>query len=110
MATDEQVLEVRENIGEVIPAGGEEADTMFTNAQIGTWIDGSATLDGATLAGWKKKMANLADLVDVTDGAASRALSDAFDHAAEMVKVYTKIVSQGPTGGRTRIGRIVRTS
>lgn len=108
MATlQEMTIEVRENLGEVIPSGGTDADTMFTDAQIATWINNTANLDAATLRGWKVKLANYANLVNVTDGAASREMSDLFDHAQEMVKYYGKL-AVGPTSGRSRVGRIVR--
>jgi hypothetical protein len=108
MATiQENITEVRENIGEVIPEGGVEGDTMFTDAQIATWINNTASNDEASLRGWKIKMANFANLVNVTDGAASREFSDLFDHAVTMVKTYTKLAS-GPAAGRSRVGKIVR--
>lgn len=107
MATDDQVIEVRENIGEQIPADGAETDTLFTDDQIKAWIDGTSNLDAASLRGWKVKMAHFANLVNVTDGAASREMSDLFEHAQEMVKVYNKL-ALGPAAGRTRVGKIVR--
>jgi len=107
MATEAQVNEVRENIGETIPANGVDSDTMFTDEQIIAWIDGTTNLDAASLRGWKVKLAHFANLVNVTDGAASREMSDLFEHAKEMVKTYTKL-AQGPAAGRTRVGRIVR--
>lgn len=108
MATvQEQIAEVRENIGEQIPSEGVETDTMFMDTQIETWIINAGSVNGASLRGWKVKMAHFANLVNVTDGAASREMSDLFDHAQEMVKIYTKL-AVGPTAGRTRVGRIVR--
>lgn len=107
MATADEIIAVRESIGELIPEGGSEGDTLFPDARISAWIDESSSLDAASLRGWKAKLASLSNLVDVTDGAASRALSDAFDHAQEMVRFYTKLAI-GPSAGRTRVGKIVR--
>lgn len=107
MAIQQDVNEVRENIGENIPAGGTEADTLFTDEQIEAWINDTSSLDSASLRGWKKKMAELANLANVTDGAASRTFSDLFEHAKQMVALYTDL-AVGPTAGRARVGKIVR--
>lgn len=107
MATQAEATEVREMIGEVIPEGGTEDDTLFTTERIEAWIDASATLEGAALTGWRRKAAHWAGLVSVTDGAASREFSDLFDHAQEMIKTYSKLAT--PSTGRTRVGKIVRT-
>lgn len=56
---------------------------------------------------WVMKAAKYASMVDVTEGNASRAMSDLHAHALAMVKNFQKS-SSGPTEGRTRIGRIRR--
>jgi hypothetical protein len=108
MTLADDITAVRETLGESIPVGGTEVDTMFTDNQVTAWVNGSSSLDAASLRGWKAKAANLSNLVNVTDGAASRELSDAFDHALEMIKLYTKTATGGATVGRTRVGKIVR--
>ena len=98
---------LRMRIGERIPEGGTAADTLFSEAELqGILSNNPDNPDGATLEGWEAKKATLADLVDVTDGAASRALSDAFAHASEMVNYYNK--KANGRSGRVRIGKIVR--
>jgi hypothetical protein len=106
-ASEDDLTEVRENIGETIPEGGAETDTLFTDEQIGKWIEGSPSLETASLKGWKKKMAYFSNLVNVTDGAAAREMSDLFIHAQAMVKLYTGLAA-GPTAGRSRVGKIIR--
>jgi hypothetical protein len=61
----------------------------------------------AALGGWRIKAAKYADLVDITEGNASRKMSQLYDHAEKMIKLYSGSRG-GPTEGRTRIGRIVR--
>lgn len=61
----------------------------------------------AAADGWTIKAAKYASLVDVTEGNASRAMSDLHGHALTMVKQFQRS-STGPTEGRTRIGRIRR--
>ena len=107
-ATPAQIIDVRENLGEVVPAGGTEADTLFTDVQISSWIDQGKGQAYATLTGWRKKMAHYANLVNVTDGAASRTFSDLFDHAVTMVRQWEGIIVSPATKGRTRVGKIVR--
>lgn len=108
-ATDANIRMVREALGETIPDSGTESDTLFTNEQVTGWLQNSVFLDAASYRGWLAKLALLVDLVNVTDGAASRELSDAHDHALAMVKLYAKL-ALGPASGRTRVGKIVRRS
>jgi hypothetical protein len=107
-ASAAQITDVRENLGETIPEGETAAATLFTDEQITSWIDQGKGLPYATLLGWRKKMAHYANLVNVTDGAASRTFSDLFDHAAAMVKFWSDQVVNPATKGRTRVGKIVR--
>ena len=103
MATiQEQIADVREMIGE--PA---EADSLFTDDRISSWINSASSLEAAALRGWRAKAAHFANLVNVTDGAASREMSDLLVNAQAMIKLYTGL-SRGPAFGRTRVGKIVR--
>lgn len=94
-------------LGETVGADQLEGDTMFTDEQIQTWIDHALSLEHAALRGWRAKLARYSDLVNVTDGAASRSFSDLSNNARYMVDLYSDLV-RGATFGRTRIGKIVR--
>lgn len=110
MAVDQNlVLELRENTGETIPEGGTAADTLFTEEQVERWITTTSSIEGAILKAWLVKQAYYSNLANVTDGAASRTFTDLFNHATQMVKQYTELAI-GPTAGRTRVGKIVRSS
>lgn len=99
---------LRDLLGEPIPTAGTDADTLFNDEQIeGLLSDAGGDLDRAAYEGWRIKAAHFVSLVDVTDGNASRAMSDMLDHAERMIRMYFRS-SSGPTEGRTRIGRIVR--
>lgn len=102
------IAEVRELLNEDIPAGGTEADTLFTDAQIQGWIDATSDTDSAVVIGWRAKAAKYADLVDTSEGTSKRAMSDLHEHALAMLKAYTD-AGAGGTGGRTRQHKIVRT-
>lgn len=99
---------LRNLLGEPIPASGTEADTLFTTAALTELLeDNNNNLDRAAYEGWRIKAAHYANLVDVTDGNATRAMSDLLDNADKMVRSYLRS-SDGPTEGRTRVGRIIR--
>jgi hypothetical protein len=99
---------VRRLLGESIPEGGSESDTLFTDAEIDDFLLlGGNNLERATYEGWRAKAARLSDLVNITEGNASRAMSDAHKHALDMVKQFARSAG-GPTEGRTRIGKIRR--
>lgn len=103
----EAVAELRDMLGEPIPEGGTETDTLFTDAQLGKWVINYTNLDYAAVKGWQVKMAHFADLVDVTDGASSRKLGDLLNHAERMIIMHRK-QALGPVAGRTRVGKIRR--
>lgn len=108
MALAAQVSQLRGMLGEVIPSGGTEADTLFTDIRIGEMVDeANGDLERAAYDAWREKAGMLANLVTVTEGAASREMSELHGKALEMVKLYAK-ASTGPTEGRARVGRIVR--
>lgn len=105
MATDAE--RVRRRLGERIPAGGTDADTMFSDAEIADLIsEADGDIEAAVAEGWKVKAAEAVDLVNTQEGTAKRNLSDVHDHALEQVK------ATGPGGAastpRTRLHRIVR--
>lgn len=107
VATPDEMIELRGMLAERVPIGGTADDTLFTDDQIRRWIDSNPDLERAAYEGWRQKAAEYANLVNVTDGAASREFSDLLSNAMEMVKLYAKSAS-GPTEGRARVGRIVR--
>jgi|SRR5882672_424352 len=99
---------LRALIGEKIPDGGEETDTQFSNVEMeNLLLDSGYHLERAAFEGWRLKAAIYADLVNVTEGNASRQMSDLHKHALDMVKAYS-VTSSVLTQGRTRIGRIRR--
>ena len=83
MATDSE--RVRQFLGEVIPSGGSENDTMFTNVQIeDLLLQADGDVDAAVLSGWRQKAAEFAELVDVQEGTSKRAMSDLHKNALAM--------------------------
>jgi hypothetical protein len=80
---------------------------IVSDDQITELLAESDDLERAALGGWRIKAAYYSKLVDVTEGNASRKMSQLFDHALDMIKSYSGSRG-GPTEGRTRIGKIVR--
>jgi len=101
--TDHERL--RTLLGESIPSGGSEADTLFTNAQIDDLLARYGTPTDSLAEGWAIKAAALSDLVDTTEGSSVRKMSQAHANALKQVEIFT---DAGSVGGRTHIGRIVR--
>lgn len=107
MATTAERLKLRGKIGETIPPGGTASDTLVTDMQIDEWIDGSSSLDAAAVEGWEYKLNHWAGLVNVSDGASARALSDLMEHGNARLAYYLRKL-QGFNRTRTRVGKIVR--
>ena len=80
---------------------------VITDDQINDLLSETSDLERAALGGWRIKAAYYADLIDITEGNASRKMSQLHAHAMAMIKSYSQSRG-GPTEGRTRIGRIVR--
>jgi hypothetical protein len=98
---------LRALIGESIPPGGEDVDTLFTEAEIQDILDQSDDVERAAYEAWREKAAKLANLVDTTEGNSQKKFSQLLDNANDMIKLYLRS-SGGPTEGRTRIGRLTR--
>jgi hypothetical protein len=101
--TDDERL--RTLLGESIPDGGTAADTLFTDEQITDLLARYGSPNDSLAEGWAIKAAALADLVDTTEGSSVRKMSQAHDAALKQVEIFT---DAGGVGGRTKIGRIVR--
>jgi hypothetical protein len=101
------IARLRAILGEDIPSGGEEGDTLFSDREVQEFIDSTPSLDRAGYEGWRVKAARLANLVDTTEGNSQKKYSQLHDNALEMIKMYQRS-SGGPTEGRARVGRIKR--
>lgn len=102
-------------LGEGIPASGSDADTMFTDEEVTDFLErGSAVnidypVEAAAFFGWQEKMANYANLVTVSEGNASRELTELHRGAQRMLEQFRGYVPT-PGRGRVRLGTIVRES
>lgn len=95
-------------LGEEVPEGGSEDDTMFKEDVILHFLElGADNLDRSAYEGWRAKAAKFASLVDTTEGNYSRKYGQLLDNATAMEKKYLRS-SGGLTEGRSRVGRIVR--
>lgn len=96
-------------LGEQIPSGGQDTDTMFTDQEIEHFLtEGFQDPKAAAYHGWLAKMANFANLANISEGNASRELGELHKAAQRMVDRYAGYAST-PGRGRARIGRISRT-
>jgi hypothetical protein len=105
MASPEDIARLRRLIGEKIPDGGSEVDTLFV--ELSDIIDAAPDMDRAALDGWREKAAALSNLVDTTEGNSQKKFSQLLDNALDMQKTWSRS-STGPTEGRARVGRIRR--
>lgn len=100
---------LRAYLGERIPAGGDEADTLFTENEITDlrlYFSGpDANMYLAAAEGWSRKAAIYADLADQMTAGTNEALGTLHGHALKQVDFYF-----GLAAGRrqARVGRIRR--
>lgn len=108
-SSTESIKLLREKLGESISEGGDETETFFSDTQLTDILARSATMDHAILDGWETKVAQWANLVNVVDGASSRAFSDLMENGEKMIARYRARVDQASNlQTRTRIGNIKR--
>jgi len=104
---------LRRLLGETIPSGGSESDTMFLTEEVtdflqkGTEANKDFAVEAAAYYGWRAKMAEFANLVNVNEGNAAREMSELHKAAKRMVDQFAGFVPT-PSRGRARIGNIVR--
>jgi hypothetical protein len=90
------------------PEPTDGSQPQFSNDQLQSALDGAAgNPERAAAEVWRWKAAAAASMVDVTEGNASRAMSDLQPQAMAMVKHFESSRS-GATEGRTTLGRIRR--
>lgn len=103
-----QIDQLRSDLGEPIPVGGDESDTLFTDEQIQDFLGrGNGSLTSSAFYGWTAKAALLANLVDIARGSSRDSLSQLHKQALAQVELYHRLSSSST--GRTRIGTIRRT-
>lgn len=101
MATEADINAVRENTATV-------GDANFTDIEIGASVD-EYGIDVTSAAIWRRKAAEYADLVDVSEAGSSHKFSDLHKNALEMAETYDKIEAAKPSvTGRVRVKKIVR--
>lgn len=99
---------LRQVLGEVIPFDGTADDTMFSDEEIDDFLDqGHGDVDASAFYGWRAKQGQLANLVNVTEGNASREMGELSKNAKRMMDQFAGFISTSGRG-RARIGRISR--
>lgn len=97
-------------LGEQIPENGSADDTMFSATEINNLLTlGHDSVEAAAYHGWLAKMAQYANLVTVSEGNASRELTELHKNAKRMVDEFRGWVPT-PGRGRARIGNITRST
>jgi len=97
---------LRDRLGERIPDGGSEADTMFTNHQLSDLLDrNDGDLEAAIFEGWQIKVAEFSNLVDTTEGTSKRSMGDLRSQAQA---ILDELRDSSPTNRRTRIHTLRR--
>ena len=104
MATEAEVLEVRENTN-------EPSDEWYSDGYLSNLIDAQGVLK-ASASVWGKKASRYADLVDTSEAGASHKFSDLYKNALAMEAKYlaaaTPVVVPDTTSTRPRVSKIAR--
>ncbi|ADQ06504.1 conserved hypothetical protein [Caldicellulosiruptor hydrothermalis 108] len=96
--TPELIQELRELLDEVIPQGGTESDTRFSNEQLERLIYRANNIYAAAAEGWTRKAAmlqrELGQIESYSVGQERydmRKLQDALNYALKMAEVYSNM-------------------
>jgi hypothetical protein len=98
----------RQMLGESIPTGGTDADTMFTDVQVQEFIDRGTSAEHSIYLGWQAKAAELSTMVNTTEGQTRLDMGVLFDHAMKQVAGWEAAAGVGGTGRGVRIKSLRR--
>ncbi len=101
MATAAQVATLRLYVA-------EPDETTWTDEQLESIIDGTASLNLAAVEVWDSKAAGAASLVDISEGGSSRKNSDLFKNAQLMRSLFFEREQTASASAGTRIKRLSR--
>lgn len=94
---------VRLQCGEDIPPGGSDADTMFTDEQIQTFLlTNNNSVNGATANAWRIKAARFAAQVDIVEGNSQRKMSQAYQQAKSQATYWANQPDNNAYIGKSR--------
>jgi len=98
--TEELRLELRELLDEVIPEGGMESDTRFTDAQLDKLLTKANNIYAAAAEGWTRKAAMLQRELGQVESYSigqeqydMRKLKDMLDYALKMAETYSRMAA-----------------
>jgi hypothetical protein len=104
VTSDEELTRVY--LGEAIPDGGSDADTLFSHADVTALLArSSGDVRAAAVEGWSIKAAHYAKQVDVSDGTDTRQMSQLHRQAVTEWQRWSGAVSPA---GRTRVHQLKR--
>lgn len=106
MASAEDLANVRAN------TDTKSTDTGFDDVTVGALIDVNGVV-GATTEIWRRKVAQFSDKVSISEGGASRSLSDLAKNGMTILEYWEKKLALDskvtqPTSTVTRVTKIVR--
>lgn len=91
MLTPEQQLRLL--VGERIPPGGSETDTLFSNEELSIILNRhNDEFNSAAAEAWAIKAAEFAVLIDVSEEGSERRLSQRYRHAMLQLDYYSNLV------------------
>lgn len=94
---------VRLQCGEVIPDGGVDTDTLFTDGQIQTFLDSCGNMvNAATAMAWRTKAAIFATQVDIVEGNSQRKMSQAYEAAKSQATYWAAQPEDNRLIGKSR--------
>lgn len=103
--TDELRLELREMLDEVIPEGGKDSDTAFSDKRIDSLLAAAPNIYSAAAEGWRRKAAmiqkRLGDITSYQNGDERYEyvnLTTALNAALNMAKTYDEMASRQTAG------------
>lgn len=92
MLTPEQQLRLL--VGERIPPGGSETDTLFSDEELSIILNRHEdNLTAAAAEAWAIKAAEFAVLIDISEEGSERRLSQRYRHAMLQLSYYSELVA-----------------
>lgn len=94
MSAMEPPAELRMYLGERVPSGGTEADTLFTDAELTYLLEQTnQSMNRAAAHGWAIKAAEYVNLIDMVEEGSERRLSQRYKHARLQAEYFAGLAA-----------------
>lgn len=100
---------LRQMLGESVPDGATDKDTLFSDEEIDDFLERGTSLDHSAYLGWVAKAADFANMANTQEGQTRLDLGGLSAHANERIKHFEAAAGLGSSDRSVKIRTLRRT-